>query len=583
MREPLAPGSLLGDGQFQIGEVVGQGGFSLTYAATQGSWRLPVAIKEFFPSGCRRQGNSIFSDNDPAFQRGVESFLREGTTLERFYHPGVVRVLGNFRANGTAYLVEELLQGITLSAGLKQAGSMSLHRMLDLASQVGQAMLLVHAAGLIHSDLKPDNLFLTHHGRYVILDFGTARMQEGTWGSQGEVSPGYSPPEQYERVALTPAADVYALAASLYHLASGGPPPDARARLRGELLAPLETLSERLRQAIYQGLQLDPLQRTGSMRAFLTSLGLEVSPKSAPAGLPGFEALAHKRAHSGGVYALCLDSAGGRLYSAGRDGCWRSWSWPQMELQHSQQAHEAPIHSLALSADGTYLVSGAQDGSIRLWSALAPQGEGFPLLDKGPAVNSLAFHPAQPLVAACLLNGECCLLGPTLEKPNRWSAHQGSANSLAIDPAGNWLVTAGDDKAVHLWSLPEATYGGSLLGHSSRVQGVRFMREGGGLLTCCADMTVRAWELQEKREVRCLRGHKGMIWTAQAQHNLVLTACADRYLRAFRLDGGRLLLQSEAHEQWVRCLAYDSAGQLVASGGGDGKICQWRLPESASC
>lgn len=582
MREPLASGTLLGDGQFQIGEIVGQGGFSLTYAATQGSWHLPVAIKEFFPQECRREGLQVLADNPADFQRGVESFLQEGNTLERFYHPGVVRVLGSFRANGTAYLVEELLQGITLGVGLEKAGSMSLHRMLDLASQVGQAMLLVHAAGLVHSDLKPDNLFLTRHGRYVILDFGTARTGHEQL-RQREVSPGYSPPEQYERVALTPAADVYALAATLYHLASGGPPPDARDRLQGAVLSPLETLSENLRQALHQGLQLDPLQRTNSMRAFLASLGLEVSPKLSRGGLPEFEALGRKVAHSGGVYALCLDAAAGRLYSAGRDGFWRSWSWPQLELLHSQPAHQTPIHSLALSSDGSYLVSGAQDGSIRLWNARNPEGDGFPLLGEGPSVNSLAFHPHQPLVAACLINGECCLLGPTLEKPNRWSAHQGSANSLAIDPDGNWLVTAGDDKAVHLWSLPEATYGGSLLGHSSRIQGVRFMHDGGGLLTCCADMTVRAWELEEKREVRCLRGHKGMIWTAEARQNLILTACADRCLRAFRLDGGRLLLQSEAHEQWVRCLVYDSTSHLVISGGGDGKICLWRLPQISSC
>ena len=68
------------------------------------------------------------------------------------------------------------------------------------------------------------------------------------------------------------------------------------------------------------------------------------------------------------------------------------------------------------------------------------------------------------------------------------------------------------------------------------------MREGAGLLTCCADMTVRAWELEGKREVRCLRGHKAMIWMALARQNLVLTACADRCLRAFRLDGGHLEL-----------------------------------------
>lgn len=587
VRDPLPAGTLLCDGLFRIGELVGNGNFSLTYAATQGNWALPVAIKEFFPQGCHRQQQSVAPGppwDQAGFQKGLEGFLQEGNTLERFYHPGVVRVLGQFRANGTAYLVEELLEGVTLGLGLQHAGSMSLHRMIDLASQVGQAMLLVHAAGLVHSDLKPDNLFLTRHGRYVILDFGTARgyLSGSEQVRQREVSPGYSPPEQYERGALTPAADVYALAASMVHLATGAPPPDARDRLAGEVLPPLEMLSERLRTALMQALQLDPSTRTSSMRAFLTNLGLDVSPKAAQSSVPAFQAVSRKTAHSGGVYALCLHPPSGRLYSAGRDGFWRSWSWPELELIHSQKAHETPVNCLALSRDGAYLVSGAHDGSIRLWNALQPQGMGHLLLADGPSVNGLAFHPHQGLVAACLINGECCLVGPFLERPNRWSAHQGSANALAIDATGKLLATAGDDKSVHLWSLPEGNYQGSLLGHNSRIQGLSFLRGDSGLLTCCADMTVRAWQLEDKQEIRCLRGHKAMIWSAfcsDAAPNLVLSASADRCLRAFRLDGGRLLLQSEAHEQWVRALASDPGRHLVVSGGGDGKICQWRIPD----
>lgn len=551
-----------------------------------------MAIKEFFPQGCHRREESIFPGppwSEADFREGLESFLQEGRTLERFYHPGVVRVLGQFRANGTAYLVEELLEGVTLGQGLQQAGSMNLNRMIDLASQVGQAMLLVHAAGLVHSDLKPDNLFLTRHGRYVILDFGTARRYlsgHEQAARQREVSPGYSPPEQYQRGALTPAADVYALAASMVHLATGSPPPDARDRLNGEVLAPLETLSEGLRSALLQALQLDPTTRTPSMRAFLTNLGLDVSPKAAPSDVPAFQAVSRKTAHTGGVYSLCLHPASGRLYSAGRDGFWKSWSWPQLDLIHSQKAHDTPVNCLALSPDGAYLVSGAQDGSIRLWNALRPQDLGHSLLEEGPSVNSLAFHPHEGLVAACLINGECCLLGPSLDRPNRWSAHQGSANSLAINRAGKLLATAGDDKSVHLWNLPEGNYQGSLLGHTSRIQNLSFLRGDSGLLTCCADMTVRAWQLDDKQEIRCLRGHKAMIWSAlcsDADPNLVLSASADRFLRAFRLDGGRLLLQSEAHQQWVRALASDPVLRLVVSGGGDGKICQWRIPEDLSC
>lgn len=565
-------------GEYQMGLPLGQGSFSLTYAATQGPWRLPVAIKEFFPEGCRRRPGGIEPGppwDEAGFARGLTTFQHEGEMLARFQHPGIVRVLGEFAAEGTAYLVEEQLQGVTLGEGLAQVGAMPLERALAMAAQVGAALVHVHAAGLVHSDLKPDNLFLTHDGRYVILDFGTAR---GYLGDRqvglAAVSLGYSPPEQYERhQKLTPAADVYALAACVYHLLTGQAPPDARLRRTGEMLPPLPALPQRVEQAIYAGLSLDLADRPGSIASWMDQLGVP-----GRCDVPGFTPLAQQQAHPGGVHSLVLH--GSRLYSAGRDGCWRSWSWPDLQPLRAEQAHDAPVLALALSPEGKFLVSAAGDGSVKLWGT-HQEGPAHTLLAGGPAVHSLCFCPSHALVAAGLANGNCCLMGPRLSQPVTWAAHQGAINALALHPEGQWLVSGGDDRAIHRWRLPAGDYVDSLKGMPGRVQTLAFAFEGEGLLAAGSEQAVQLWRGQQA--VRIWRGHRALVWSARptCHPNLVVSVCADRQLRAFRVDAGQLLWQSEAHESWVRALACDPGQPLVATGGGDGKIALWSFPSQA--
>lgn len=591
VRDPLPEGTALHGGVYTVGPLVGAGGFSLTYLGYQGPLRLPVAIKEFFPNGCVRREDGINAlppwtlEN---YSAAKETFQREGSILERFHHPSIVRVHGQFQENKSAYLVEELLEGETLGEGLQRAGVMPLGQALEVCQQVGQALMLVHAGGLVHSDLKPDNLFWTHEGRYVILDFGVSRgylSEKASKEGMAAVSPGYSPPEQYDRnQKLTPAADVYSLAATLYHLLVGHPPLDARRRARGEKLTSIRsvnaTVSVEVEQAIFQALQMEAKRRTPDARKFMEALGLEISLKAAAA--EEFVMLAEVNAHAGGTNALALHSDSRRLFSGGKDGRICLWSWPDLQLLGSLNAHQQAVNALAISPDGGYLCSGSVSGEIKMWDCRQGQ-ELQTLVPSGPTVVRLAFHPEGGLVFAAFTDGRCSMTGPSLPQGASWQAHKGPVNALDVSPEGGLLATGADDKSIHLWRLPDGRFLRALSGHDKILQSVRFSPDGRLLISGSNDLSVRIWDLAAHMEMRHLKGHRGMVWDASftSSPELVVTVSADRNLRAFRVDNGRCVFCSEAHEGWARALAVDMREPLVCTGGADGRVRVWKIPPTS--
>ncbi|MBX3169182.1 MAG: serine/threonine protein kinase [Candidatus Eremiobacteraeota bacterium] len=578
-REPLAPGTLMQRGLYRLGEVVGEGSFSITYAARQRPGKLAVAIKEFFPQGCWREDFKIMPGapyTPEEFGRGVQAFLQEGTFLERFNHPGIVRLLGMFQAHGTAYLVEELLSGVTLGEGLRSAGAMPVERVMEAVRQVGEALIEVHEKGLLHTDLKPDNLFITGEGRYVILDFGTARTygEHAPWTGVAAVSPGYSPLEQYQKdQRLTPAADVYALAATVYHLLQGYPPPDSRERSRGAHLIPLANSTATIERALSEALQLHPLRRTPSIGQFLDQLGSPRHGYPIPtAWIEPFQLRAERTAHLGATSMLVLDSPHQLVYSGGRDGRLCGHTWPELKPHISQQAHRGPVSALAVSPDGRYLASGGLDGSIKLWST-TERADCHWLVASGPAVRALRFHPSQDFLVAALADGSCRLLSANLSRDFTFLCQQGSLHALEVHPAGKVLATGGEKGRVHLWELESGSLNGSLA-VAGLVRALRFNHDGSGLLVSSGNSSVGLWDVESRREVRSFFGHRSEIWDAcfSCDQTMIITTSADHSLYGYRADSGRLLMCTEVNQGLTGTICADPEQRLLGAGGGDGHL-----------
>ena len=229
--QALKPGTRLD--VYDIEEVLGTGGFGITYRARDSTLACNVAVKEYFPSylACRDADGRTLSpranEHVDAYGTGMQRFLEEARTLARFKEPGIVRISRLFQANGTAYLVMDYVEGASLEMRLRREGRFDERSVTMILQPLLEGLRALHAQNILHRDIKPANVYIRHDGSPVLLDFGAAREAlEGALSSMTLiVTPGYAPMEQYTRDERQgPWSDLYALGATLFHCLVGHPP-----------------------------------------------------------------------------------------------------------------------------------------------------------------------------------------------------------------------------------------------------------------------------------------------------------------------------------------------------------------------
>ena len=293
----LPPRTVLND-TYEVGRVLGKGGFGITYAALDMHLKVPVAIKEYLPAQVAGRGTDR-STVQPhggkevdVFEHGLNAFLSEAQTLAQFNHPNIVQVRAFFRQNGTGYLVMPFYEGRTLDAVMADHdGPMPCDEAVALVEPVMDGLEAVHGRNLLHRDIKPQNVYLTDSGETILLDFGAARIAFGqeSQSLSAVLTPGYAPFEQYSRRGHQgPWTDVYATAAMLYRMVTGDKPPEATDRLAGEPLAPIHlknpSATPAFANAVTTALATLPKDRPQTIADFRTMLKGSVADPTLLAG-----------------------------------------------------------------------------------------------------------------------------------------------------------------------------------------------------------------------------------------------------------------------------------------------------------
>jgi len=285
---PLDAGHRLDE--FELLEVIGEGGFGIVYRAYDHSLQREVAIKEYMPSMlARRVGDDsvhVRSDRLTAtFQAGLRSFINEARTLAQFSHPALVRVHRFWEANSTAYMAIQLYRGRTLRRlAEEEPKKISEAWLLSMLGPLLGALETLHRSQCFHRDIAPDNIFIQQDDLPVLLDFGAARKSIADLVDEVAVmvKSGYSPIEQYadDNTLLQGAwTDLYALGAVLYRAVTGHPPPSAVVRSVQDAYVPLSSLgrsdlSPAFCAAVDHTLAVHSKDRTQTVAAFAAELGL---------------------------------------------------------------------------------------------------------------------------------------------------------------------------------------------------------------------------------------------------------------------------------------------------------------------
>ena len=280
---------------YTIKEILGQGGFGITYLAHDNNLNEDVAIKEYLPIELAvREGDDsvqpVTEDRGENYQWGLERFIKEAQTLSKFKHPNIVRVRNIFEENNTAYMVMEYEHGESLQDILTRRKTLEEAELLLILVPILGGLALVHQAGFIHRDIKPANIFIRRDGSPVLIDFGSARqaLGEHTKTLTSLVSPGYAPFEQYYSRGESQGAwtDIYGLGATLYRAVAGIAPMDAVDRSRSIHEASKDTFvsateagkgkySARFLKAVDHALRFKPIERPQSLAAWKMEFGIK--------------------------------------------------------------------------------------------------------------------------------------------------------------------------------------------------------------------------------------------------------------------------------------------------------------------
>ena len=612
-------------GEYIINSVLGVGGFGITYLAQDTHLGSLVAIKEYFPQDYAERDrtatihprlNGSASDAE-TYRWGLNEFLKEAQALAKFKHNYIVRVLRYLEANGTAYMMMEYEEGESLNGYLRRHGGfLSEPDLLRVFLPILTGLHAVHEAGLLHLDIKPDNIYLRKSGQPMLIDFGSARQRQGKAETERvALTRGYSALEQYPGYGVVgPSTDIYSIGATLYRCITGREPLDSLQRYKTIGLGKIDPMppatkldrplySPHIRQCGDLALRLQAADRPSSAMALQNGLmGKEVKEeKSIPlmalghgSGFIGVSQATmptRRRTTPRGfletifwyvLFAASMTIASlkimvdtGRLSEAELyDYFDQIQTLPQVtgrEIKRliDEQVGVTPVEITPVS----------QAARKRAATPKPPPEKPIPVFNpaKTKALTLVAHAPVTAL--AFLLENTVLAVAYDDGVVNLWDAKTGALLSslptsaqapglMQASPDGRWLALSADLNTVQIWGVKENTSVAKLQGRAAPVRLV-FSVDGKQLASIDKDLGVMLWDIERQKIIFDLPKAKHEILALAFSPNGRVLAAADTEggIQYWDLVGGKELAYALAQNKAVNAIAYSPDGKWLASGG----------------
>lgn len=615
-RAELIP--LLG-GRYRPTQVLSdEGGFGRTYLAEDiHKLNECCVVKQFAP---KLQGTGPLT-------KAIELFKQEASRLQELAeHRQIPTLLAYFEQNNYLFLVQQFIDGQNLLKEWQTRGSYSETEIRELLLDLLPVLKFIHVRGVIHRDIKPQNIIRRQSdGRLVLIDFGASKQLTATVQTKmGTVigSHGYTALEQMQDGKAYPASDLFSLGATSFHLLTGVRPSQLWmqqgygwvASWRQYLSNPGKNgvfLSVELCEVLDKLLQLDIQKRYQSADEVITDLTSRLSPLSSVPPTILTPTFAATRVNKGPVSPKPNNKLqsqlllGSSILVFGLGAVWYFQTPPNPMSEFSQpisppiqlkknvsgnpflseplNGHSSDVNSVAFSPDSTTLASASDDKTIKLWN-LANKAEILTLEGHSSWIWTVAFSPdSKTLVSGSadktikLWNLETGKLIRTLE------GHTDGVSSVTFSPDGKTLASgsASQDKTIKLWNLQTGKLIRTLEGHTNGVPSVVFSPDGMTLASGSWDKTIKLWNLKTGKLIRALEGNPDSILSvAFAPDGLTLASGSkDKKIKLWNLKTGKLIHTLKGHNDKVNSVTFlssaSSNGVTLVSGSSDKTIKLW--------
>ena len=577
-------------GDYELTQEIARGGMGVVYKAQQISLDRTVALK-------------MILSGQLAGEREVRRFHVEAEAAAKLQHPHIVAIHEVGELEGQHYFSMDFIEGESLAHRVAR-GPLPVKEAAELVNQVTGAIEYAHQAGILHRDLKPQNILLDQSGQPWVTDFGLARRIEG--GSEltgtGQVlgTPSYMPPEQAagKLAAIGTTSDVYSLGAILYELLTGRPP------FRAE--SALETLIQVLEQ--------EPV----SLRLLNATIPIDLETIT----LKCLQKDQSKRyATAAELSEELVRYAEGKPIQARPVGTLeRSWRWCKRKPALAGMWALAVVLLLTFSIAGPLVA--LHQAKLRSRAVAARKGESNQrriaveqrvvaeekqeeaTRSAAAARRALKVSQRQVYLSDMLLaqrdwaDGDILHLQELLERHqdeadlqgfewHYWNrlcqaeltslqGHQGDVHAVAISSDGKRIASASADKSVKIWDTASGQQLQTLEGHDYPVFSVAFSPAGDRLVSASMDTSIIVWDVATGKQLHRLLGHRGYVmsvaFSPDAKHVL---SGGGSTVKLWDAESGQERQSFSGHTGLVHSVAITADGKQLASGSSDGAVKVW--------
>jgi tRNA A-37 threonylcarbamoyl transferase component Bud32 len=599
--KPKTPDPLLGKlfGGCRIERLIGKGGMGAVYLATQLNLDRRVAIKVIAPD---------ILDDEESLQR----LSREAKIVANLSHPNIVQLHFTGKEYNFPYLVMEFVDGQSLGAVLRIIGRATVAASCDVILQVSMALEAAAAVGVVHRDIKPDNILIAPDGHVKVTDFGLARRSTDrarlTLTGQSLGTPHYMSPEQAEGQSMDIRSDLYSLGITFWQCLAGFLPFDGETPFAilmkqvHEKLPDIRVVNpevpKEVADIITRMTVKDPGQRAASpaevvqlLKAYLVRPDVKREKLKALGGASPAGSVAVEDASP--PFGADPESIGEQAQMAYLDTL-NLHGGPQATPAAATEQAKRP----AAPAPPTVIKTGRRKFIVAAAAGLAVAGAGLGALILGrssarfPA--TMEFVPKGTIIGHTNAvksvqfgqNGETLVSGGADKTVRIWkesnglqthllSGHAKMVTAVAVSPDGDTIASASLDNTVRLWDAEKGTDLGTLKGqHTNTVTCLSFSPDGDQLASGSMDKSVVLWDWRNRRHKKNLTGHTNMVTCLEFKNDgqLLASAGADRRVILWTTGDYRDFRTLYPHSAMVTALAFSPDGQYLATASQDHTI-----------